>query len=108
MLLDLGGRHLGVVVLVEVDDGHVGTLHGEVDRDGSADPAIAAGDERHLALELAGGLVLLALISGGRLEFALAARLLVLVLGRALLALVWHGSRSLLGLLRSDRRAWFA
>ena len=44
-LLDEPPGLLGVLVLVEVDDGDVGALLGEGDRDGAADAAVAAGDQ---------------------------------------------------------------
>ena len=47
----------GVVVLVEIEDRDVGALLGEADRDRAADPAVAAGDQRDLARELAGAAV---------------------------------------------------
>ena len=47
-LLDELGGVLGVVVLVEVGDQHVGTLAGEGDRHRAADAAVAAGDHRAL------------------------------------------------------------
>ena len=54
-VLDQALGRLGVLVLVEVDDRDVGALLGEGDRDRAADAAVAAGDQRDLAVELAGG-----------------------------------------------------
>ena len=45
---------LGVLVLVEVDDRDVGTFPGKRDGGGPADPAVAAGDDGDLVLELIG------------------------------------------------------
>jgi hypothetical protein len=42
-------------MVVEVDDRNVGALLGEADRDRAADPAVATGDQRGPALELARG-----------------------------------------------------
>src|SRR5690606_27692214 len=59
-----------------------GAFLGEVHRHGAADPAVAAGDRRDLALELAGRSVSLALVLRGRLHLALAAGLARLLLRR--------------------------
>jgi hypothetical protein len=40
-------------VLVEIGDGDVRPFAREEDGDGSTDPGITAGDERHLVVELA-------------------------------------------------------
>lgn len=42
LLLDLSLGLLGIVVLIEVEDHHVGPLFGECDGDGAADAAISA------------------------------------------------------------------
>ena len=50
-------RLLGVVVLVEVDDRHVGAFAGEQHGHGAADARVAAGDEGRHAFELAAAAV---------------------------------------------------
>ena len=77
-------RLLGVLVLVEVDDRDVGALLGEDDRDGAADAAVAAGDERDLAAQLAAGPVLAVLGLRPRRHLRLDAGPAVLVLRRLL------------------------
>ena len=42
---------LGVLVLLEIDDGDLGAFARHGDRDRAADAAVAAGDQRHLVLE---------------------------------------------------------
>lgn len=57
-LLNLLLGLLGVrLLLLEVNDHALGSLHREQDCNGAADTGVASGDERLLALELAGGLV---------------------------------------------------
>src|SRR5690606_6154259 len=84
--LDVALHLLGVGVLLQVDDRDVGALLGEVQRHGASDAAIAAGDQRHLALELAGGLVVGPLVPGLGDHLVLAPGLPVLLLGRLALA----------------------
>ncbi len=59
MLLDVLACLLGILVLVEVEDGHVGTFAGEQHRHRAADTTVATGDDGDLAGELAGRLVVL-------------------------------------------------
>src|SRR5690606_40108511 len=42
-----------IIVLVQIEDGDVGPLLGEADRDRTADAAVAPGDQRGHAVELA-------------------------------------------------------
>ena len=56
-LLHQRGGVLGVVVLVEVGDQHVGALAGVGDRHRPSDAAVAAGDHRGLAGQLAGSAI---------------------------------------------------
>src|SRR5690606_117828 len=79
--LDVALHLLGVLVLLEVEDRHVGALLREVDRHGAADAAVAAGDRRDLALELAAGPVGLALVARRRDHLLLAPALPALLLG---------------------------
>jgi hypothetical protein len=52
LLLDQHAGRRGVLVLVEIDDRDVGALFRAADRDRAADAAVAAGDQRGLALSL--------------------------------------------------------
>ena len=52
-VLDRALRLGGVLMLGQVGDGHVGALAGEQHRHGAADAGIGAGDQCHLAIELA-------------------------------------------------------
>ena len=99
--LDPALGRAGVVVLVEVEDRDVGPLLGETDRDRAADAAVAAGDQRGLAGELAGAPVVLHVgLRLGRHRRAQAG-LAVLLLGGVVrglglrhgLALSWAGRR---------------
>jgi hypothetical protein len=93
--LDVALRFLGVLVLVLVEDHHVGALLGEADGDRAADAAVAAGDDGALARELVGRLPVLHPVLGLRRHLRLDAGLMVLLLRRlrGLLA-VGHGVRS--------------
>ena len=73
-LLGLGG----VVMLAQIDDGDVRAFAREQRGDRAADAAVAAGDQRHLALQPAGARIA-RLPVGLRLELALVAGLLILV-----------------------------
>ena len=86
-LLDQRAGRARVLVLVEIENCDVGGLLGEADRDRAADPAVAAGDQRDLARELAGATILAHL--GARLRGHLRAqtRLAVLLLGGMMLRL---------------------
>src|SRR6185436_4277889 len=42
---------LCILMLVEIDDRHIGTLSGESHGNGSTDPAIAAGNQGHLPMQ---------------------------------------------------------
>lgn len=70
MFLDLGLRVVGVLLLGgEVRQEDVGALHGHEDGGGTADPAVAAGDDGFFALQLAGGFVeLVAAVFGGEVR----------------------------------------
>ena len=48
---DFGGRLLGLGLVAEVVDGHIGAVPRQLQRDGAADPAAAAGDDRGLAAQ---------------------------------------------------------
>ena len=74
----------GISVLIEIQDRHVRAFLGKGDRHGATDPAVATGDQGHLALQLAAAALGIVLCPGTRLELILHARLLLLVLGRAL------------------------
>lgn len=74
-------RLLRVLLLVgEVDDEGVGAFQGEQDGGGPADARVAARDDGLLALQLAGGLVLLvpAVVSGQRVVLGLYGQLALL------------------------------
>src|SRR5205823_9859049 len=76
---DEAQRLVGVAILIEIDDGDVGSLACHGDRGGAADTAVAAGDQRDATFELADAGI-----------FRLVIRLrphLVLAAGLALLAL---------------------
>src|SRR5215211_87245 len=96
--LDERLRLLRILVLVEVGDRHVAALAGEENRHRAADPAVAAGDKRDLAVELAASAVLRGKGLGPRLHLVLEPRLARLLLGGTLLllAVVPVGHRSLL------------
>ena len=65
-LLHPARRLAGVLVLVEVGDQDVGTLAGEGDGDGAADPGVAAGDDGGTPAQPAAALVaLLAMVGPG-------------------------------------------
>ncbi len=49
-----------VAILIEIDHGTIGPFAGVVHRYGTADTAVAAGDQRHLALELVGAAIVVA------------------------------------------------
>jgi hypothetical protein len=57
-------RLFGILVLIQVGHGHVCALPGVHDRHGPSDPAVTAGDERDLTLELATPMI--ALVRGFR------------------------------------------
>ena len=79
--LDRPARLLGVGLLRgQVDDRHVRPFAGEEHRHGPADARVAAGDQRHLVLQLARSAVLGGLVSRARLEVALEPRLAELLL----------------------------
>ncbi|MCY1299723.1 hypothetical protein D9M70_492620 [compost metagenome] len=69
-----------VLVLVQIDQHHVHPFKGIVHRDGTADAAVAAGDDRHLAGQLAGGAIVVVQVDGLRVHFTFQPRLVVLVL----------------------------
>jgi hypothetical protein len=77
-------RLLGVLVLAEIGDQHVGALAREGDRHGASDPRIRPGDQRHPPFELAGPFVaVLAMIRlGPHLVRRAGRRLLLGGLGR--------------------------
>jgi hypothetical protein len=82
-LLDQPDRLAGVAVLVQVDDGDARAFLRERDGHGAADAAVAPGDERDLAAELAGPSGRAIVRPGPRGRAGLDARLASLVLGRA-------------------------
>ncbi len=72
---------LRIGVLLGVHDADVGTLPGEQQRNGLANPAVAAGDYRHLALQPAARVVVWILIERAGFHLLFAAREFLL-LGR--------------------------
>src|SRR5690606_15422589 len=86
------------VVLLQVEDRDVGALLGEVHGHRAADAAVAAADDRDLAVQLAARPVVLALVARLGRHLPLVAGLLVLLLRWSLLFLLRHG-----GLLRVCR-----
>ena len=79
---------LGVLVLVEIGDGDVGAFAREQHGHGAADAGIAAGDQRHLALQLARALVEGRVVHRRRVELGLDAGLLQVLLGKRRLGIV--------------------
>jgi hypothetical protein len=63
-LLDQGGGVAGVLVLAEVGDRDVGAFAGEGEGDGTADTAVAAGDERPFPGEAAAATVAVLAVVG--------------------------------------------
>ena len=92
--LDEARRLLRVLSLVKIDDGHICAFAREEDRDGTADAAVAAGDQRHLALEPAAAAKTGRVVGLGR-HGALATGLPVLVLRGERLFRLCHGLRPL-------------
>src|SRR5262249_46958376 len=80
-------RTLGVVsvaVLIQIDNGYVGSLPRIEHRDGTPDARIAAGDERNHVLELPRTLIVRRLIHGGWVEPGFEARLFQMLLGKGI------------------------
>ena len=71
---------LGVVVLVEIGDRHVGALARVQHGHRAADTGIAAGDQRDLVLELLGALVMRRVVHRRELEFRFVSGLLEMLL----------------------------
>jgi hypothetical protein len=86
--LDCPAGLLRVFVLAQVDDRDICPLPGKQHRHRAPDARVATGDQRHLSLELARAAIVLRLIHGTRLEFGLAAGLLLMLLGQG-----WRGIR---------------
>ena len=91
----------GVLVLLQVGDGHVGPLLGEGHGDGAADPGVAAGDQRGAAVEEAAALVVGHLVARLGLHALGAARVLLLLRRKLLLC---HGSHARSGVPAPARR----
>ena len=89
LLLDEALRLSRIVSLVEVDDRNIRAFAREQDRDGAADAAVAAGDQRDLALQPSAARIA-RLVSWTRTHFGLTARLLVLGLRRKCLGVGTH------------------
>ena len=79
LLLDRGHGLVGVLVLLEIDDGDLGAFPRHRHRDRAADAGIAAGDQRHLVFEPA-ATGIFRLVVGLRPHLALAAGLAFLLL----------------------------
>ena len=89
-------RHAGllrILVFAQVDDRDIRPLAGEQHRHRAPDARVAAGDERHLALELGRADIVRCQVGGTRLEVGLAPRLLLVLFGQR-----WRGVRSGAGL----------
>ena len=71
----------GILTLLEIYDGEVGTLTREQDRNGTADATVAAGHDRHLAFEPASAGVA-CLVRRARVHLGLVTWLMRLRLGR--------------------------
>ena len=91
----LGQHHfqgvLRVLVLVEVQNRHVGPFTGKMHRHGASDAAVAAADEGHLALEFVAAPVVVADDHRRQAHFGFAAGLLLLGFGGHLLRHVRGG-----------------
>ncbi len=82
LLLDLALGLLGVLLLIEVGNRHIGAFLGEVNRHRAADPGVATGNQCDLTLELPAASVAGILRHRLRRHLRFDARLLVLLLRR--------------------------
>src|SRR5712692_1297563 len=108
LVLDQAFGLVGVAVLVQIGDRHLGALACEGDGDGAADAAVAAGDERDASGEPAAAAAALRPDARTRRHRALDARLPILVLRRQCFLLFRHAkpppSRRTLPRLRCPNR----
>ena len=83
MLLDALPRLLRIAIFLEIVDRHVGAFLGEGDRHRTADAAVAAGDERDLAVEFTAAAMLRVFGLWARRHFVFATGLAWSAFGRA-------------------------
>src|SRR5690606_35350016 len=105
LLLYHAACFVGILILIQIEDHHIGALACEQHRHRAADAAVAARDDRHLVLQLAGGLVILATEFRARCHFIFLARLRLLLRGHSLL-LVGHAESSVKRMTWLRRTGW--
>ncbi|XUR38955.1 hypothetical protein ACQY74_007095 (plasmid) [Rhizobium leguminosarum bv. trifolii] len=89
-LLDQPFRLIGILILVEIGEQQIGTLPGIGDRHCPANAAIAAGDDRPLALQPLGTAIALFAMVGNRVHLCRETRHRLLLGRERRCGIIWH------------------